>query len=168
MKNRISPHLLLSNAIKFIQAANCVYRTPVTKREGLTCSAPLPAYYLIGHSIELSLKAFLMGRGLKIEDLKIKKYGHDLTNLIMASRKRKLGYEIKIKPRQINLLKNFGEIYKNKLLEYSESGLYIFSLYTEIFEIGYNLVMGLREYCYVKTFNKPLPPKQRNIDILKT
>jgi len=168
MKNRTSPHLLLSNAIKFIQAANCVCRRPVTKRGRLTCSAPLPAYYLIGHSIELSLKAFLMGRGLKIEDLKIKKYGHDLTKLIMASRERKLGYEIKIKPRQINLLKNFGEIYKNKLLEYPESGLYILPLYTEIFEIGYNLVMVLKEYCYVKIFNKPLPPKQRNIDILKT
>ena len=37
----------------------------------------IPAYYLLGHSIELSLKAFLKAQGFTIEKLK-NKYGHDL------------------------------------------------------------------------------------------
>lgn len=167
MNNRISSHLLLTEAIKFLQAANCVCKRPVTQKEKLTCGASRPAYYLVGHSIELSLKAFLMGRGLDIQKLRSKKYGHDLTKLIIESRKRKLGLEVKLEIKQINIIKNFSSIYKNKLLEYPEVGFYSFPLYTEIFEIGYNLIVGLREYCYFKTFNKPLSIQQRNKDILK-
>lgn len=44
-----------------------------------------PAFMLIGHSIELSLKAFLLARGIPIDTLSKRPYGHDLDRLLADS-----------------------------------------------------------------------------------
>jgi hypothetical protein len=40
--------------------------------------APIPAYFLLSHSIELTLKAYLRHHGITVEELASKKYGHNL------------------------------------------------------------------------------------------
>jgi len=72
--------------------------------ERVRCSAPFVAYFLVGCSIELSLKAFLFARGEKINRLK-REYGHDLSKLIFESRRRKLGREVKLTRNQLQLSK---------------------------------------------------------------
>ena len=131
----------------------------VTMRERLTCRASFPAYFLVGRSIELSLKAFLFARGEKINRLKYK-YGHDLSKLIIESRRRKLGREVKLTRNQLASVKLLSAPYSQKLLEYSEVGTYTLPHYWVICEVATGLVYGLRPYCYKATFNKELPRSQ--------
>ena len=164
MKDRLSPFILVTGAEKYIDASKSVCKPPVTMKDKLTCTASLPAYFLVGHSIELSLKAFLFARGAKVNQLR--KYSHDLEKLITESRRRKLGREVKLTKEHISAIKLLNAPYKHKLLEYSEVGTYTLPQYWLICEVASNLVNGLYPFCYRSTFNKELPLPQsikRNI-----
>jgi len=159
MIQRLSPYLFLSEAEKFFSAAKSVYKPPVTVSEKLRCSAPFVAYFLVGRSIELSLKAFLFARGEKINCLK-HEYGHNLSKLIFESRRRKLGREVKLNRNQLAAVKLLSAPYSKKLLEYSEVGPYRLPHYWVVCEVTLDLLKGLRSYCYKATFNKELPISQ--------
>ena len=60
-----------------------------TEKNPLLDSAPFTAYYLLGHSLELLLKSFLIGRGTEVSELRSRKYGHDLEKLLTESKRRK-------------------------------------------------------------------------------
>jgi hypothetical protein len=47
-----------------------------------------PQYVLIFHAIELALKALLLGKGLTLDELKKRPYGHNLVNLYEAAQQR--------------------------------------------------------------------------------
>ena len=80
----------------------------------------IPCYYLYCHSIELSLKAFLLGRGINQNELKKRKYGHNLEALLNEARRRKLGREVKLDKNDLKMIKFFNVLYSNKEFEYSE------------------------------------------------
>lgn len=69
MIERLKPNILITGAEKYFEAAKFVSAPPVTDREKLIFRADFPAYFLLGHSIELSLKAFLLARGEAIKEL---------------------------------------------------------------------------------------------------
>ena len=46
-------------------------------------------YYLLGHSLELSFKSYLVGKGIKLNDLK-KRLGHDLVKCLKDAEKQGL------------------------------------------------------------------------------
>jgi hypothetical protein len=69
-----TPSGFLVHAKEFFEAAQLVLSR---------CdSVSLPSYFLLGRSIELALKAFLLSRGLNARELKSRKYGHDLDALL--------------------------------------------------------------------------------------
>jgi hypothetical protein len=159
MQYRLSPFIFVTGAEKYLDAANSVCKPPITMRDKLTCAGSFPAYFLIGHSIELSLKAFLFARGVKVNQLR-NKYSHDLEKLITESRRRKLGREVKLSKAHISAIKILNVPYKRKLLEYSKVGTYTLPQYWLIFEVASNLVNGLYSFCYKSTFNRELPFSQ--------
>ena len=61
----------------------------------------LPAYYLWGHSIELSLKAFLFGCGVPLRKLKSKELGHNLEALVGEALRRNLKRVAHLNSREI-------------------------------------------------------------------
>lgn len=156
MIKRISPHLLLTGAEKYFDAAKSVCDPPRTSKDRLTCRASFPAYFLSGLSIELSLKAFLFARGATIDQLK-NKYRHDLSKLISESRRRKLGNKVKLNRNHMEAIKLLNAPYSQKLLEYSEVGTYKLPHYWIICEAALLLINGLRSYCYKATFDKEYP-----------
>jgi len=144
----------MNGAEEFLEAATRVCKPPVIAREKLRLRINMTAYYLLGHSIELSLKAFLFGRGVKYNKLRNKPYGHDLYKLITESRKRRLGIQVKLTPNEVELIKLLSISYSAKLLEYTEVGYYKLPGYGILHEIATKLVAGIRPYAYKKTFNK--------------
>ena len=68
-------------------------------------------YYLLGHSAELMLKAFLYKHGQTISDLR--KINHNLEKL--ASRAREIGLPEKV---QLNQILHLAGSYKEKSFEY--------------------------------------------------
>jgi len=92
----------------------------------------------------------------KINRLK-RKYGHDLSKLIIESRRRKLGRAVKFTRNHLAAVKLLSAPYSQKLLEYSEVGTYTLPHYWVVCDVASGLVHGLRSYCYRATFNKELP-----------
>lgn len=73
--SRTTPLGMIRYAHEFMEAALAVDEK-MGKRPGFKNVAPIPALYLVGHSIELSLKAFLLSQGVTLRQ--IKTLGHDL------------------------------------------------------------------------------------------
>lgn len=65
-------------------------------QDGLKQQVSIPAYFLVGHSIELALKAFLRAKGVSVYDLRSTEYGHNLESLVRESRRRKLGIAVRL------------------------------------------------------------------------
>lgn len=97
---------LYSLSDEFLEAARVLQATPPVR---VGCSSA--TYYLLGHSAELMLKAFLFKHGVSIDELK--KIGHDLKELVCCAKKK--GLPEKVHLQQILAL---ADTYEGKTLEY--------------------------------------------------
>lgn len=80
---------LFSLSGEFFEAARVLQATPPV-RVGYSSAT----YYLLGHSVELMLKAFLYKHGQAISDLK--KLNHDLEKLVSQARKAGLPERVQL------------------------------------------------------------------------
>ena len=81
----------------------------------------LPAYYLWGHSIELSLKVFLIGKGITLSELKNRVLGHNLTALWERAKSLGIERQIHLYPADVGVIKVLSEDYADKKFEYAET-----------------------------------------------
>jgi hypothetical protein len=128
---------LWRHAKEFADAASLILN-----RAGSAVS--LPTYYLLGHSIELSLKAFLVGRGLKVAKLRSKAFGHDLRACLEEARRLKLGREVKLTPMEVGVIQLLSFDYAAKRFEYRETGVYHLPLIDVLEQVTHKLVHGLK------------------------
>ena len=80
--------------------------------------SPVP-YYLICHSIELSLKSFLFSAGFKKADRR--KLNHDLEKTLRAAEKNGLNTHIHLTADEQDLIRKANRLYPKKEFEYFES-----------------------------------------------
>lgn len=152
---------LLCYAKDYVEAALNVSNRPRSCLEEMRHRISEPAYFLVGHSIELSLKAFLKGRGTALEELK-RSYGHDLEMLLKEAKRRKLGNEVKLSGKDAKAIHLLNQNYKPKRFEYIVTGHKTGPKYGCIVDVAVKLVNGLRDYCYKRTFNEPLQKNRAN------
>lgn len=105
-------------------------------RQGYEVHAPIPAIYMLGHSIELSLKAFLIERGVPVKCLSKKPFGHDL--LYCYGQVVQLGFDARclLNARDLNTLTVLNKLYRAKKLEYFYSGQKQLPIYGELERIA--------------------------------
>jgi hypothetical protein len=72
-------------AMEYLEAAITVDQTMGLRKEYALVS-PIPAYFLLTHALELTLKAYLRHAGLTVEQLGSKDLGHDLAALYAKAR----------------------------------------------------------------------------------
>lgn len=142
-----------SHAKEFLLAAKVVKEAHQNYKGKIDFSLILPAYYLVGHSIELSLKSYLAAKGYKISKLR-NKYRHDLKALLIECRKKKLGREAKLSKNQVMAIELLSDTYKSKRLEYLEYGNYRLPEYGFIYDIAKFLNESLAYYASNSPFNK--------------
>lgn len=110
-----TPSGFLKQAQEFFDAADLV----LSKEQDVS----LPAYFLLGRSIELSLKAFLLDQGISITDLrKTKNFGHNLRSLIKAAREKGLEQHISLEAIEDGVIQLLSYDYAEKRLEYRRTG----------------------------------------------
>lgn len=146
-KERTSPNTLWRHAQQFAHAAR------VIRHEHKGNRVLFPAYYLIGHSIELSLKAFLLRKGIPVSELKSRKYGHDVEVLLKEARRRRLGAYVKLSQKDVGVLYLLSYEYVAKKYEYLESGTYHLPDISFVQDIASRLVDGLKDYCVANKMN---------------
>jgi hypothetical protein len=117
--NRTTPIGLLTYAKEFLDAALAA-DDKLGKRPGFEFIAPVPVMYLAGHSIELSLKSFLLSRGVELE--KLKNFGHDLHRSFRKAKELGLPAAINATAEEVAALEALNGLYRSKQLNYMESG----------------------------------------------
>ncbi|MGZ5028179.1 MAG: hypothetical protein ACXWE9_11765 [Methylobacter sp.] len=114
-KNVTSDGLLL-HAKEFLVAAEIL----LNKTIDIQSDIQFPIYFLLGRSIELSLKAFLLSRDLTIRE--IIKLGHDINSLFDEALKRGLQNVVEFNNIEAGVIQVLNIDYKSKRLEYRDSG----------------------------------------------
>ena len=144
-----------SYAKEFLSTANAVKNHSKSNIGKPDFKLLLPTYYLVGHSIELALKSFLLAKGYKITELR-KKYGHNLEALLAEARRRKLGRHVKLSRNEDKAIKLLSKTYYKKEFEYMEYGNYNLPEYWYIHKVAQKLVKNLEYYSSNSPFNKQL------------
>ena len=117
MKQKVYPYQLWKLGKDYRRYAEVIFKNKI---EGTDLR---PFYFMIGHSYELILKSFLLTKGIKLEALRKKKYGHNILKLFKLAMKYKEFQEIlgikKIES-HVDLLSAY---YEAKDFEYIETGI---------------------------------------------
>lgn len=130
---------LLRHAREFFAAAELVLSQ--------TEKVSLPLLFLFSHSIELSLKAFLLACGMARGELK-RNFGHNLEALLDEAIKQGLEKEISIEDVERGVLQLLNVDYLSKRLEYLDTGgMYSFPLIHIAVQLTRKLVNELDEFC---------------------
>ena len=120
---------MIRYAHEFLEAALVVQRT-IGQSSGYQIVPPIPVLYLIGHSIELSLKAFLLSRGLGLKQ--IKNLGHNLCDAFCESKEFGLLELVQINTVEEGAFDFLNQLYKTKQFEYIVTGHKIFPTFVLI------------------------------------
>ncbi|ODB94077.1 hypothetical protein A3194_05300 [Candidatus Thiodiazotropha endoloripes] len=144
---RLTPYIFWRHSDSFLSAAEKVLEPQDVSEKSFKPldDNAIVAYYLVGHSIELSLKSYLYAKNYNKNKLR-KKFGHDLSKLLQECKKRKIGREVKIKKNEAAAIDLLSVTYKSKKFEYLEYGSYSFPEYEFIFKVAKALSNGLARY----------------------
>jgi len=132
---------------EYLRAAELVLPPAKTEAEAFRQRLSLSAYFLVGHAIELALKAFLFSRGLSISRLRSREYGHNLARLLTEARRRKLGNLVKLAQSEVVSVRLLDEMYSAKEFEYSANGVRGLPHYAVAYSAAEKLCTGLRAHC---------------------
>jgi hypothetical protein len=113
-------------AYEFMEAAVAVDNA-IGPRKGYEIVAPIPALYLVGHSIELSLTAFLLSRGASLRE--IRHFGHDLHAAFRKSKELGLLDHAHFTGPEEGAVEILNALYATKQLEYIVTGSKQFPLF---------------------------------------
>jgi hypothetical protein len=94
----------------------------VNKPSEFQLVSQMPHLYLMGRSLELALKAFLLKKGLTLDELRSKKYGHNLKKCFDKALELGLVGTPSFEGPEIGVLELLNELYVSKRLEYIETG----------------------------------------------
>lgn len=148
---RVSPFGTWRYAREFLDGATQIGKPPESQLEELRLRYSVVAYYLTGHSLELSLKAFLLCRGMSPKTLSERRYGHNLHVLRAEAPRRKLGREVALTKREKKVIDFFSGTYSSKAHEYFAAGMMQLPRYGELHAIAEKLVGGLHDICFSHT-----------------
>ncbi len=118
-------------------------------------SSPVVRAYLLGHAIELYLKAFLLRAGVASTLLKSKrKYGHDLDALLAEAKNRGIEKLVRVSSQTINDLSKLNSLYPESLRYFSLLHLLMqpsIPPLARLFRLTKALSKGLEKYVSVKS-----------------
>ena len=113
-KDRWSSQMISNGARNYLDAAKSLQPNPLI--------APHPFWFCIFQSIELSLKAFLRGKGYSKKQLKAHELGHHLAALYDAAKLHGLDEVVSLSSDEEALVRDVGEMYSSKVFQYAEAG----------------------------------------------
>lgn len=135
---RTTPVGLARYASEFHDAALGADRILGTK-PGYELFAPIPVLYLIGHSIELSLKAFLLHKGVTLQELRTG-YGHDLHKCFRKAKELELLGGVTFGESELAAFEILNDLYSTKQLEYIITGAKRFPTFGYIQSMSQKLI----------------------------
>jgi len=93
----------------------------------------------------LALNAFLLKRGVTLQ--KVKSLSHRLTEILIDARSRRIGLEVKLSSREVDVIRLLDIIYSSHELRYIATGTVRVPPLVELALVAERLVSGLEKYC---------------------
>jgi len=118
--NRTTPIGLCRYACEFMEAALAA-DSKMGRRDGFEIVAPIPVLFLVGQSIELALKAFLLSRGVPLRKLRYD-YGHNLHRSLRKAKELELFALVTLSPEEVATIDVLDALYSSKQLQYIVTG----------------------------------------------
>jgi hypothetical protein len=120
----------------------------------LSRAAYTPAYFLAFHSIELSLKAYLLNAGLSLDELSSKKYGHRLQKLYDKAMQIGLRSDFLQDERDEQALHLLIDLNEGHQLRYLVTGFKRFPLFSIVGPFGVRLHQSISRTVGCRTFSQ--------------
>ena|SRR3989338_827618 len=144
--SRTTPLGMIRYSHEFMEAALAV-DDKIGNRPGFEIVAPIPVLYLVGHSIELSLKAYLLYKGVALRELRSKRhFGHSLHTCLRKAKELGLLSHVKFSVQEEGAFEILDNLYSTKQLEYIVTGAKHFPIFglIEVFAVKlFNAVSGI-------------------------
>lgn len=138
--NRTTPLGMLRYAIEFYAAAIAT-DDAIGETAGHDITAPVSVNYLIGHSIELTLKAYVLQAG---GDLAlIKRIGHRLREGYRVACELGLGEHYRPTDEHLAVLEVMDVLYSDKQFEYIETGVKHFPVFGPLQDFARQLLLAV-------------------------
>ncbi|WP_252270984.1 hypothetical protein [Pseudomonas subflava] len=139
---RTTPIGLARYAHEFYGAAKAVEVQSATENPRKLIPS-IPSLYLIGHSIELGLKSYLLNKGVQLRELRSKKYGHDLHACHRKAKELGLLSHVKFKPEEEGAMELLNQLYSTKQLEYIVTGAKALPIFEQVESFARTLINGV-------------------------
>ena len=107
-----------------------------------------PCYYLLSHSIELTLKAFLLTKGHTVPELI--KISHDLEELLRLAELRGICGLVSFEERHLDAIELANAIYKKKEWEYHVRAHKDYPIIDDLYSFASVLLDGTRGECAIR------------------
>ena len=114
------------------------------RRPGFEMIAPVPVMFLVGQSIELSLKAYLLHRGVSLRDMRVV-YGHDLHRALRKAKELGLLDLVPVAAEDLQAVELLNELYASKQLQYIVSGFKTYPVFGPLERAALKLLHGIGE-----------------------
>ena len=120
-QGQTAPLGLLRYALEYYAAANAADNA-IGDDHGHEIHAPMVVNFLVGQAVELGLKAFLLQEGLSVDELRSRKYGHDLIALFDEAKARGFAKGDEVGAHERGMLQLLNGPYKDRELQYFKAG----------------------------------------------
>lgn len=124
---RTTPVGLARYACEFLEAALAADEKMGNKK-GYEIVAPIPVMFLVGQSIELALKAFLLSKGVELRKLR-RDYGHELHRSLRKAKELGLFDMVTLSDEELSVIELLDELYSSKQLQYIVTGAKTFPVF---------------------------------------
>lgn len=138
---RTTPIGLARYATEFHDAASGADEV-LSRKPGFEIFAPIPVLYLIGHSMELSLKAFLLHRGIGLRELRTH-FGHDLHKCLKKAKELGLLSIVSFDEYELGAFTVLNDLYSTKQLEYIVTGAKQFPISGSLYTMSSKLLAAI-------------------------
>lgn len=108
-----------------------------------------PWLYLVSHSIELSLKAFLRSKRCSVQSLK--SVGHDLVEVLRLAEDRGIRDAVALEQRHVDAVAVINPWYMEKRFEYRKRGSGSLPVMEDLRSCSKVLLQGTRDVCIKRT-----------------
>jgi hypothetical protein len=125
---RTTPRGLIRYASEFYAAAEAADEV-FGNKPGYELFAPVPVIFMMGQSIELSLKSYLLAAGTSLRTLRSRKFGHQLITCLDEAKKRGLYSVVALAPADEHVIAVTDKLYASKQLQYMVIGTKTFPIY---------------------------------------
>jgi len=114
----------------------------------------MPAHTLLGLSFELALKAFLLSRGMTVDELRRSPYGHDLEELWKAAKQRRIDRLFALGLLADDVLKTLNLHYKTHEFRYVRTGMKTVPHWAFAAPLAKKLIESLHYHCLCRRLGR--------------